>query len=112
MISKQTAEHYTWGQNCDGWHLVKTDNLSVIQERMPPHTSEVKHFHEKSNQFFYILSGEAAIEIEGKQEILKAGEGIEIPCGTAHQMFNKSDDILEFIVVSCPPSQDDRVLVK
>lgn len=112
MISKETAEHYTWGDVCDGWHLVKNGDLSVIQERMPPHTSEVRHFHEKSNQFFYILSGEAAIEIEGRQEILKAGEGVEIPCGTAHQMFNKSNDFLEFIVISSPPSHGDRILVK
>lgn len=24
MISKETAEHYVWGEICDGWHLVKT----------------------------------------------------------------------------------------
>ncbi|WP_158531647.1 MULTISPECIES: hypothetical protein [unclassified Meiothermus] len=23
MSSKAEAEHYTWGQNCDGWHLVR-----------------------------------------------------------------------------------------
>jgi mannose-6-phosphate isomerase-like protein (cupin superfamily) len=112
MISKETAEHYTWGENCDGWHLLKSVGLSVIQERMPPQTSEVKHFHERSNQFFYILSGEAAMEIEGEPEVLKAGQGIEIPCGTAHQIFNKSDAFLEFIVVSAPPSHGDRILLK
>lgn len=111
MISKTNAEHYVWGQNCDGWHLVKNSNLSIIQERMPPQTSEVRHFHEKSSQFFYVLSGEATIEIDGKQEVLKSGQGVEISCGVAHQMFNKSDDFLEFIVVSCPPSHGDRILV-
>jgi len=30
MISKETAEHYAWGQNCDGWHLVDSVELSVI----------------------------------------------------------------------------------
>jgi hypothetical protein len=49
-ISKLTAEHYVWGEGCDGWHLVKNSNLSVIHERMPPNTSEVKHYHEKSRQ--------------------------------------------------------------
>jgi len=32
------AEHYLWGDNCDGWHLLKTDSLSIIQENMPPDT--------------------------------------------------------------------------
>ena len=36
MIDRGTAEHYTWGDGCDGWHLVKGADLSVIQERMPP----------------------------------------------------------------------------
>jgi mannose-6-phosphate isomerase-like protein (cupin superfamily) len=111
MISKTNAEHYVWGQNCDGWHLVKNSNLSIIQERMPPQTSEVRHFHENSNQFFYVLSGEATMEIDGKQEVLKSGQGIEISSGVTHQMFNNTDNFLEFIVVSCPPSHGDRILI-
>jgi hypothetical protein len=39
-ISRQTAEHYTWGgpqrSQCDGWHLVKTRELSIIEELVPP----------------------------------------------------------------------------
>jgi hypothetical protein len=38
-ISKHNAEHYIWGDNCDGWRLVKIPDLSVIHERMPPHRS-------------------------------------------------------------------------
>jgi len=32
-ISKQCAEHYIWGDQCDGWHLVKNNDLSIIHER-------------------------------------------------------------------------------
>jgi hypothetical protein len=35
-ISTGTAPHYAWGAKCDGWHLVRSADLSVIQERMPP----------------------------------------------------------------------------
>jgi hypothetical protein len=35
MINKETSEHYVWGGICDGWHLVKTAQLSMIHERMP-----------------------------------------------------------------------------
>ena len=56
--SKHTAEHYTWGEGCDGWHLLKSDNLSVIQETMPPGTAEVPHYHRHSRQFFFILEGD------------------------------------------------------
>ena len=42
ITSRETAEHYKWGgaggADCDGWHLVKTAELSVIEELMPPDT--------------------------------------------------------------------------
>ena len=65
VISKETAEHYRWGEACDGWHLVKSQTLSVIQELVPPGCSEVQHYHERSEQFFFILSGIATLNING-----------------------------------------------
>ena len=43
-IDQETAEHYAWGSVCDGWHLLKHPELSVIQERVPPGVGEVKHY--------------------------------------------------------------------
>ena len=57
-VSRKNAEHYNWKEVCDGWHFTKSDELSVIAEKMPPYTEEDMHFHHKSKQFFYILSGE------------------------------------------------------
>ena len=42
--SKRNSEHYHWGNNCSGWHLVKSENLSIIEELMPPNTLEKKRF--------------------------------------------------------------------
>ncbi|HMD15670.1 MAG TPA: cupin domain-containing protein [Terriglobales bacterium] len=107
-ISKATAGHYIWGNDCDGWHLVKNAQLSVIQERMPAGAAEVRHFHRHAQQFFYILAGEAVMEVDGRPMALTAGEGIWIPAGTAHQMRNDSGDEVHFLVVSQPPSHGDR----
>jgi mannose-6-phosphate isomerase-like protein (cupin superfamily) len=111
MVDKNNTEHYTWGQNCDGWHLLKSSEISIIQERMPPSTYEVRHQHSKSRQFFFILSGEATMEVNGEIQHLKTNQGIEIPPQTSHQMMNKANAVLEFIVVSCPPSHGDRIIV-
>jgi len=35
MISKDNAEHYVWGDNCDGWYLVNRKDMLVIHEKMP-----------------------------------------------------------------------------
>jgi mannose-6-phosphate isomerase-like protein (cupin superfamily) len=111
ISSKKSAEHYIWGDHCDGWHLVKHNNLSVIHERMPASTSEVKHYHQQSLQFFFVLSGTATIEMEGEEIVLHPQEGVEVPPLVHHQMFNKSDHDVEFLVISQPISKGDRIVV-
>jgi len=108
MIDKNKAEHYKWRENCDGWHLVKAPELSVIYERMPPGTAEVRHLHKVSRQFFFVLSGVIVIEIAGQREELHALQGIEIAPSTPHWVFNSSDTHADFLVVSQPPSHNDR----
>lgn len=110
-VSTQTAEHYTWGENCDGWHLLKSDELNIIQERMPPGTSEVKHFHRQARQFFFVLAGQATLEIEGRPVVLRKNEGVEVPPLTPHQMRNESSAEVVFTVTSMPKSHGDRVIV-
>lgn len=108
MISKDTARHYSWGQNCDGLHLVESDGPSVIRERMPVGTSEVRHFHHKSRQFFFVLSGEVTLEIAGTRDVLGQYEGAEVSPGVPHQIFNNSEAEVEFLVISQPSTHGDR----
>ncbi len=69
------------------------------------------HFHHKSRQFFYILSGEAEMRLKDESVRLSAGAGIEIAPLEAHKMRNVSDAAVEFMVVSMPKSHGDRELV-
>lgn len=107
--STGNAEHYIWGDECDGWHLVKRDDLSVIQERVPPGKSERKHYHTKARQFFYILQGTATLEVGDETATLNAREGIEIPPAIPHRLRNESHEDLVFLVISAPKSHGDRV---
>jgi mannose-6-phosphate isomerase-like protein (cupin superfamily) len=113
MISRQTAEHFTWRDVCDGWYLVnQPDRLTVWQECMPPGSSEVRHLHRQAYQFFFILAGTATLEINGQRIQLHPFEGAAIPPQVAHQMMNRSRAPLEFLVISQPNSRDDRVLLE
>ncbi len=102
-------KHYKWGQNCDGWHLVDSPEISVIHEKMPSGTSAERHFHNKATQLFYVISGEAVLEIEGKRIVLGSNESVEVTPGMKHCIFNESSIDLEFVVVSRPSAQGDRV---
>ena len=108
-VDRRTAQHYSWGNGCDGWHLVQNAALSVIEERKPPGTSEVRHYHQKANQFFYVLRGNLNIDVDGSEHSLKAAQGLHISAGERHQVRNRSTNDVEFLVISNPPSHGDRV---
>jgi mannose-6-phosphate isomerase-like protein (cupin superfamily) len=106
-----TGEQYRWGNGSEGWHLLRREDLSIIEEHVPPGDREQRHYHNRSRQFFYILSGTAVIELDGKRHVLRERQGIEVPPGVAHQFRNESAAEVVFLVVSAPMSHDDRVNV-
>jgi mannose-6-phosphate isomerase-like protein (cupin superfamily) len=109
-VSRKSAEHYVWGGNCDGWYLVTQPTLSVIEERMPPEASEVRHNHMQARQFFYVLEGELTLEIEGEEVTLGPSDGIEIHPGQKHTAMNRSSTEVRMLVTSQPPSHGDRIV--
>lgn len=109
LKSIQNSEHYKWGDHCDGWHLLKTNTLSVIQEKMPAGTSERLHYHVHAQQLFYILAGTATFEIEGSANIVEAGESFHIEKGRKHSIANRGSNPLEFLVISEPKAHGDRI---
>jgi quercetin dioxygenase-like cupin family protein len=107
-VSTANAQHYHWGDACDGWHLLAGDDLSVIEERMPPATAEQRHRHARARQFFYVLEGVVTLELEGVTHSLRRGEGLHVPPGAAHQVRNDSAADVRFLAVSAPKSHGDR----
>lgn len=107
-IDKATAQHYTWGGVCDGWILSPSSDMMVIQERMPPGAAEQRHFHSVARQFFYVLSGELTMELDGEVHCVPAMSGIEIQPQARHQARNEADSDVHFLVVSSPTTRGDR----
>ena len=111
VISIENAEHYIWGDVCDGWHLLKRDEMSVIQECVPGGAAEVIHYHNSARQFFYILEGEGIMIFEEHEVTLKKGQGIEIAPQVKHQFMNQSKARVLFLVISGPSTNSDRINV-
>ena len=112
VVSIDSARHYRWGDECDGWHLVSSDALSVIEERVPAGAAEVMHYHHRAEQFFYVLSGIATLTVEETIVELKARQGLHVPAEKTHQLCNRHAEVLSFLVISTPPSHGDRVNLK
>jgi len=111
MKSKNNSKHYIWGNGCDSWILKDSHNLSVKQEIMPPKTAEKRHFHNEAEQFFYILKGEAVFYVNEEKFSVKTGESITVLPKSKHYISNESLEYLEFLVISAPSTNNDRIEV-
>jgi len=109
VSTKRPVTHYRWGGNCEAWTLLENKDLTVKHEKMPPGSEELLHYHNRAQQFFYILNGKAIIEIDDVVLILHSGDGIQIEPGRRHRIMNKeTEEVLEFLVCSQPSTADDR----
>ena len=108
----RTSEHYRWGEVCDGWRLLESPDLSVIQERIPPGAGEVRHYHDRARQVFFVLDGELQIELGDQHFRLAARDSLEVPPGAEHRVRNTGDVDAAFLVMSAPTTRGDRINVE
>jgi mannose-6-phosphate isomerase-like protein (cupin superfamily) len=111
VTNAASAEHYVWGEVCEGWRLLARPDLSVIRERIPPGRGEVAHYHDRARQMFFVLSGGLEMQIEAARFTLTAGDAIEIPPGQRHRVRNVLAEDALFLVISAPTTTGDRVEV-
>jgi hypothetical protein len=48
----------------------------------------VSHVHPDQDEHFEVLAGEASFEVDGRRQVLGAGETIDVPRGTKHTFAN------------------------
>ncbi len=108
IIDKNTAQQYSWGQDCLSFVLTDTDGLSIKQESMPPYTAEKLHFHRKAQQFFFVIKGEAKFYVDNETVIVSPMQGIHIRPGAQHYVENVTDEDIGFLVISQPSTANDR----
>jgi quercetin dioxygenase-like cupin family protein len=47
----------------------------------------LRHYHSEARQFFYVFSGTAVLETEGKKHRIPAGSGMEVAPGVQHKFI-------------------------
>ncbi len=109
IINKENADSYIWGSNCLSYVLSMSDEISIKQELMPIGSKEQLHFHQKSNQFFYILKGQVTFYLEEEIFILNPNDGLSVSKNNKHFIANESHDEIEFLVISQPNTNNDRI---
>jgi len=75
----------------------------------PGAQSSARHWHSEQDEFFYVLEGEATLETDEGDTIVKAGMAAGFPAGNpnGHTLVNRSNsDVLVLEVGDRPVSED------
>jgi mannose-6-phosphate isomerase-like protein (cupin superfamily) len=70
-----------------------------------PHSGIGEHFHNRCEEMFVILSGEAEFTINGRTSLLKAPVGVPDRMGSAHAIYNPTDRPVEWMNINVGTSK-------
>lgn len=88
-------------------------NQSLAEARLAPGQSTTPHFHRRSEEIYYILSGEGQMRLAGEVRQVGGGDAIAIPPGVVHQLTNTGAEVLKLLCCCAPGYEhEDTVLVE
>jgi len=80
------------------YRFTPTEQVTILDRAPAALVAEVRygpagspppaHLHPAQDEHFEVLAGEVTIELDGTRHTLHAGDTIDVPRGTAHQMWN------------------------
>lgn len=81
---------------------------SLAQVLIPPGKASRKHYHPLAEESYYILAGNARLELDEKIAQLGPGDAVAIPPGAVHQIHNAGDTDLVLLAVCVPAWTPDN----
>lgn len=88
-------------------------NQSLAEANVPVGCSTTEHYHAKTEEIYYILKGSGKIKIgEDIREIFEL-DGIAIPPGVPHKLWNTGDTDLILLCMCAPAYEhEDTILLE
>lgn len=80
-----------------GRHIFETSTADMAWVSIKPGSKMPVHVHEDGDQLYYILSGEGALDMDGKRYELKAGMAVFIPRKVEHNTENTGSEMFEYV---------------
>lgn len=87
-------------------------NQSLAEARLASGAATAAHYHIRTEEIYFILSGQGAMRIGETLRHVGLGDAIAIPPGQIHQIQNTGHDTLRFLCCCAPAYEhEDTVLV-
>jgi mannose-6-phosphate isomerase-like protein (cupin superfamily) len=77
-------------------------NQSLAEARLPAGSSTQEHYHARTEEIYFILTGEGRMRIESELVDVKAGDAIAIAPGKKHKLWNTGRQVLSLLCCCSP----------
>jgi len=82
-------------------------NQSFAEITIPPGSSVLEHYHIKTEELYFVISGEGQMFIEGEFRTIGKGDAVVILPGQRHKVSNNGK--IDFVMfVTCAPAYQDE----
>ena len=81
---------------------------ATVYEITPGRTGGYYHFHHGAEELLVVLRGRPTLREPSGERVLEEGDVVHFPVGPAgaHQLLNRSEDAVRYLMVSTRPSPD------
>ncbi len=112
MVTEHSGAEYTTLDGSRVLELIRPEregsrNLSLARAVTDAGKSTIRHRHRESEEIYYVLAGEGALEIGGAIEPVAPGDARLIPPGVEHRVTAIGAQPLVILCACSPPYRHD-----
>ena len=112
VIARDEAPPFTTKDGSTIRELLAYRNSSIRQQSLaeaslPPGKRTQRHYHAKTQEIYYILSGEGRMEVDNQIRLVRPSDAIAIPPGAWHQIATSGEVPLVFLCCCAPAYEHD-----
>src|SRR5262249_39335973 len=86
-------------------------NQTLAEARLRPGMSTTPHFHQKTEEIYYILEGRGQMQVGDDTRLVGPNDAIAIPPGQRHQITNTGKGVLRFLCCCAPGYENDDTVL-
>lgn len=80
-----------------------------VEATIGPGNGPPPHYHSREDEAFYVLEGELAFVVDGRQVAAPAGTVLHVPRGVAHAFKNETETCARMLVQTIPAGFEKMV---
>ncbi|HZL88160.1 MAG TPA: cupin domain-containing protein [Pirellulaceae bacterium] len=83
---------------------------SLAEARLPPGAATRPHYHARTEEIYYVLSGTGRMKIGDQERLVGPGDAVAIPPGSVHTIVNAGSETLKFLCCCAPAYEHDDTI--